>query len=247
MNPLLAGLRETRLWSRLRDWRHLRYCGAQRRFLSHFIRKGNLVFDVGANVGHYALVAASLGATVVAVEPQAALAERLRRRFRGSTRVRVVPCAVGATRGTALLHKTADLSEVASLRPDAAERSRFARDHPFALSESVEVLTLEDLIERHGRPDFCKIDVEGHESAVLLGLRTPIAGLSFEFNREYRDDTARSLAALSALGAYRFNYALAEEPRLAGPAWRDAAAIEADLWSRPDTLLWGDLYARIEA
>ena len=229
MSAFLDGLRETRLWSRLRDLRQLRYRRDQRRFLSAFIRKGGLVFDVGANVGHYTLVAASLGARVIAVEPQAGLADRLRRRFRGSAAVTVVQCAVGAGPGTASLHKTADLTEVASLRTDAAERSRFAKTHPFSLSETVEVVTLESLIERHGKPDFCKIDVEGHESAVLEGLKTPIGALSIEFNREYEEDTARCLKALLALGPYRFNYALGEESRLAEADWLDAGPIQAEL------------------
>jgi FkbM family methyltransferase len=190
-------------------------------------------------------MAKSLGAEVVAVEPQAALAARLRRRFGGSPRVRVVQCAVGSSAGSATLHKTADLSEVASLRPDVRETSRFAQDHAFTLSEPVEVATLEELIGRHGRPSFCKIDVEGHESAVLAGLRTPISRLSFEFNREYRDDTSRCLALLSALGPYRYNYALAENTWLAEPAWVGAEQLEAALWARPDPLLWGDIYARL--
>jgi FkbM family methyltransferase len=238
-------LRETGLWSRLRDQRQLRYRREQRRFLASFIHKGALVFDIGANVGHYALVAASLGARVVAVEPQAELSRRLRRRFQGSAAVTVLQCAVGAAPGTATLHKTADLSEVASLRPDAGERSRFARSHPFSLSETVEVVTLESLVERHGTPDFCKIDVEGHESAVLAGLRTPINGFSFEFNREYEEDTARCLEALAALARYRFNFALGEEAALAEPEWLDGSRVLEALRRRPDALLWGDIYARI--
>lgn len=245
MNSLLDSLRETRLWSRLRDLRHLHYRREQRRFLSSFIRKGSLVFDVGANVGHYTLVAASLGARVVAVEPQAELAERLRRRFRGLARVTVVECAVGSGPGRASLHKTPDLTEVASLRADVAVRSRFAGDHPFSLSETVDVTTLEALVERHGKPDFCKIDVEGHEGAVLEGLKTPLGALSLEFNREYEDDTERCLAALAALGRYRFNYALGEESRLAEPEWLDAAQIQASLRRHSEALLWGDLYARL--
>jgi FkbM family methyltransferase len=245
MNRLLASLRETRLWSRLRDFRHLRRNRAQRLFLSEFIGKNDLVFDIGANVGHFTLVALSLGAEVVAVEPQAELVARLRRRFAGSARVRVLPFAVGASPGKAELHKTPGLSEVASLRADVQERSRFAAGHVFSLSESVEVLTLEDLIARHGRPGFCKIDVEGHESAVLTGLRTAIARLSFEFNREYRDDTHRCLALLSALGPYRYNYALAEDTRLAEPGWLSADEVEDVLWRRADPLLWGDIYACI--
>ena len=33
----------------------------------------------------------------------------------------------------------------------------------------VPALTLDDAVERHGRPDFIKIDVEGHEVKVIEG------------------------------------------------------------------------------
>ncbi len=246
MSHPLTGLRGSRLWSRLSDLRFLHRNRAQRRFLAGFIGKDDLVFDIGANVGHYTLMARSLGAVVLAVEPQAVLAAQLRRRFDGSSAVSVLQCAVGSSAGTATLHKTSDRSEVASLRSDAGERSRFAGGRAFSLSESVEVVTLDQLIARHGTPNFCKIDVEGHEGAVLEGLGTAIAGVSFEFNREYRDDTGRCVALLSALGPYRFNYALREDSRLAEPAWLDAEHIGAAVWARPDPLLWGDIYARIE-
>jgi FkbM family methyltransferase len=247
MSLLPNGLRGTRLWSRLRDFRHLCRHRAKRRFLSEFIGMNDLVFDIGANVGHYTLMARSLGAEVVAVEPQAALAAALRRRFGRSPKVHVLQCAVGSSTETATLRKTADLSEVASLRHDVQERSRFAKSHSFSQSETVKVITLEELMECHGRPDFCKIDVEGHESPVLAGLKTTIGRLSFEFNREYRDDTERCVDLLSALGPYCFNYALGENNRLAELGWLDAEQLKGAIWASSDPLFWGDIYARIDS
>ena len=37
-------------------------------------------------------------------------------------------------------------------------------------TQTVKIETLDDLIMRHGRPHFCKIDVEGFEIGVLQGL-----------------------------------------------------------------------------
>jgi FkbM family methyltransferase len=237
-------LRETRLWRRLSDLRYVSRNRGRRRFLAGFIKKGDLVFDVGANVGHFTLLALSLGARVVAVEPQSALAAKLRTRFSGSSSVRVVQCALGSSPGTATLHKTEDATEVASLRDDAAKVSRFGQDHSFSLSESVEVSTLADLFKSHGAPQFCKIDVEGYESAVLSGCSTAIPALSFEFCREYMPDTRRCLELLTALGRYQYNFAIGDEVRMAGSTWMTAEEIRKVLDADKDPLFWGDIYAR---
>ena len=237
-------LRGTQLWSRLRDWRYLHRHRGQRRFLAGFIHRGDLVFDIGANVGHYTLVAISMGAQVVAVEPQAALAGHLRRRFSSRLQVQVLQCALGASSSTAALHKTPDQTEIASLREDFSRRSRFASAHEFSQAETVEILPFDELIARHGRPQFCKIDVEGYESAVLAGLNMALPSLSFEFNREFQDDTGRCLERLDQLGRYRYNYSLGETYTLAEPRWLTSRELQAGLWLRPDPLLWGDIYAR---
>jgi FkbM family methyltransferase len=70
------------------------------------------------------------------------------------------------------LHKAPGLPEIASLRADVAARRRFAAEHLFSDSETVPV-TIDALVAEHGTPDFCKIDVEGFELAVLAGLTRP--------------------------------------------------------------------------
>ena len=47
-------------------------------FYSEWIAKVDLVFDVGANIGQYTEIFSSLGARVIAIEPNPALFEGLR-------------------------------------------------------------------------------------------------------------------------------------------------------------------------
>ncbi len=233
-------IRQTHLWQKLKDWRYLHRHRALRKFYGQFVQPGSLVFDIGANVGHYALIFRSLGAKVVAVEPQAGLAAGLRWRFSSQKDMQIVQAAVGATRSTAVLHKAPNQSEIASLRADVGERSRFAASHHFSETETVPVVTLDSLLQQFGRPDFCKIDVEGFECEVLAGLSQPLPLLGLEFNREFWNETKQCLGRLGELGDYRFNYTLGEIPALGGSGWMTAAALIAELEANQDPLLWGD-------
>jgi FkbM family methyltransferase len=242
----LDAIRQTRLWQSLRDWRFLRHHRARREFYRQFVKPGALVFDIGANVGHYTLIFRSLRARVLAVEPQAELVARLRWRFAGIDGVQIVQTALGATAMSAVLHKAPDQSEIATLRNDVGERSRFADLHHFSDVEIVPVVTLDSLIQQFGRPDFCKIDVEGFEDEVFAGLSQSVHALSFEFNREFWSEMARNLGRLEQLGCYRFNYALGENNALAEETWMTSQQLRIKLDAHTDPLLWGDIYARTE-
>ena len=64
------------------------------RLFSRFIQPGDLVLDIGANVGKLTAVFMSLGARVVAVEPQPACVTTLKRRFGTQPQVTIIPGGV---------------------------------------------------------------------------------------------------------------------------------------------------------
>ena len=78
-----------------------------RQFYSAFVRPGETVFDVGANIGVYAEIFSELGADVVAVEPNPRCCENLDRLAR-ARRVHVERCAAGESPGKASLHVCQD-------------------------------------------------------------------------------------------------------------------------------------------
>ena len=57
----------------------------------------------------------------------------------------------------------------------------------------VDVTTLDDLIIKFGEPNYIKIDVEGFEHEVILGLTKKSGIISFEFTSEFIDDAFKSL------------------------------------------------------
>src|SRR5882672_11778280 len=84
----------------------------------HFVRPGDLVFDIGAHVGDRVAAFRRLGARVVAVEPQPALHRTLRLLFGRDSRVALVPAAIGSTAGTIELKLNIDNPTVSTASDD---------------------------------------------------------------------------------------------------------------------------------
>ena len=223
---------------------------AMRRHYAALIAPGDLVFDIGAHVGNQTRVLAGLGARVVAIEPQPQLARWLRWLFRREPRVVVVETALGARPGKASLYPSPRTPTVASLSSDwiaSVGRSRsFARVR-WGAPLDVPVTTLDALIERHGLPRFCKIDVEGFEAEILRGLSQPIPLLSLEYVPAATGIACEAVALLAALGSYRFNATVGEQRSFRWPNWQEPAAALAWLHARRPDERSGDVYARLES
>jgi FkbM family methyltransferase len=229
----------------LRAWRQRQ---SQTRFYGRLVSPGDLVFDVGANVGDRTAVLASLGARVVAVEPQEDCVRKLSRRFREKQRVTVVPMGLGAQEGFQDLY-VSSIHPLSTMTPAFVEATR--RSGRFASVEwrerlSVPVTTLDQLIDRYGRPVFCKIDVEGYEAEVLRGLTAPLPLLSIEFICERLGATNEAVSYVESLGPSEFNYSLGESMEFAADEWITGPALLDALIEacHGDTLVWGDVYAR---
>ena len=224
--------------------------GRQRRLrllYSKFLRAGDLAFDIGAHAGNRVRALRALGARVLALEPQPDFQLLLRLVVGRDPGVTLIEAAVGAEPGRATLALSERTPTVTTLAADWREAR--SRDQGFAGVRwnrrlDVEVTTLDRLIAQHGTPAFVKIDVEGHEEAVLAGLSQPIAALSFEYLPAALGAVDACLERLATLGAYRFNWSLGESFELASRDWLDAAALRRALRSPQAQRGSGDVYAQ---
>ena len=158
-----------RLWSR-------RLASADPRLVEaaiQLVRPGHVVWDVGANVGLFAFAAAGLAGRegrVLAIEPDGVLAGLLRRSARalapGHARVEVLPVAASDRSGAAVLCVAARGRSSNHLKGAGLSQTGGVREE-----EWVGTVMLDALLERFSPPHVLKIDVEGHETAVLAGAR----------------------------------------------------------------------------
>ena len=140
--------------------------------VADFLKPGYTFVDAGANIGYFTgLAAGCVGASgrVLAVEPSTMAFLRLEHMVQENKLAQVT------------LHHGAlgDHSYEAPLYLDESRRnnrnhspSLVAQGDRFAL-ETVPVTTLDLLAEKHGldRIDLLKVDIEGHEPALLSGAR----------------------------------------------------------------------------
>lgn len=136
------------------------------------IRTGDTVWDVGANVGLYTAVflqETGQGGHVVAFEPTAACFDQLRGRFTDPARVTLKNMALGDADGTISMAVDAD--------PLAATHHIVSGNTAGAGFVAVNVRAAGSLVKEAPDlfPNAVKIDVEGHEGAVLDGFEPLLA------------------------------------------------------------------------
>src|SRR5688500_4199117 len=147
------------------------------RFMREFLREGDVVLDVGANIGSLAMLAASRvgpAGRVIAVEPL----ERNRRLLARSVQanrfdqVEVIAAAAADEAGELEL-RTHPLTSNGARPAAAGELLR----GPRGSSVRVPVVVLDEALAGLARRDLLKIDIEGMEPIALRGFEHGLARL----------------------------------------------------------------------
>jgi FkbM family methyltransferase len=216
------------------------------KFYGALLPRNALVFDIGANVGSYSAIFSSLGARVVALEPNADCVRHIQLSY-GHERIEAIQAVVGSQDGLATLSLSDERDDISSASKDwiaAIQREHDDYCGLWSKEVTVPMLKLDTLIGRYGVPYFIKIDVEGLEEQVLDGLSTQPSLLSFEFNTAYLDATLRCLRKELFLTTSLFNFAMG-----------DPVSFELSTWVRADELAqalgeigkgdrYGDIFVR---
>jgi len=228
---------------------NLRSRRKKKEFYSQFITKGDLCFDVGANIGNRTEIFLKLGAKVIAIEPQPQCAGFLKNIYKDINQVMIVEKALSDQPGEAemMICDALTLSTLSKNWITQVKKSGRFQNYKWDKTVMVPVTTLDRLIAEYGQPEFCKIDVEGYEARVLKGLSQPIKIISFEFVPELIEVCKESIVYLSNLGKYQFNYSLDESMKFALQYWVGQEEICNILMHLDDKTIYGDIYAKLSS
>jgi FkbM family methyltransferase len=214
-------------------------------FYKELVEPGQLVFDVGANVGNRVEAFLECKARVVAVEPQPGCVEILREKF--GDKITIENVGLSEEIGELEMQIASDTTvSTFSKEYISKTKSRF-KYSKWEKTIKVPVTTLETLIGKHGMPTFCKIDVEGFELQVLKGLKTPIPSISIEYCApEMQDQSIECIKYLHKLCPTAiFNYSIGESMVWALKEWKTYGDFIAHLRTKEfaDTS-FGDIYIK---
>jgi FkbM family methyltransferase len=173
--------------------------------LSSLVRPGDVIIDVGANLGNHALYFAVVREAVVhAYEPNPQAMAYLRQNVtlnKVEERVHLYEAALSDKTGFAVIQN-----------PQQHELGLGTAQVIPAAHGPIRTIRLEDV--DHGRVRLIKIDVEGSEAAVLRGARSMLAKHMPIIVAEAMTPTARGTVTdvARSLGYHRFPIAFASTP-----------------------------------
>jgi FkbM family methyltransferase len=181
------------------------------------IPPGGVVLDIGANLGYYTTLFATIAGTVYAIEPTPNTLTLLRQNTRTYRNVTVLPIAVSDYEGFADLYLSASNSGQNTL-------------HGAGAAVHVPVTTVDTLCRqrRITSVDLIKMDIEGAETHALRGMHdtlrdNPHAPLILEFCRAHMRAAGSSLAAwLDVIGPASFTCITASGEAPIDRPWMEA-------------------------
>jgi FkbM family methyltransferase len=164
------------------------------------VRQGMHVLDVGANIGYFTMLSASLvGPTgsVIAIEPNPESAKLLEASRRANSFQNVTVFQVAAGRAPELLVLHGNYSNaMTSAVPDEASE--------LISSITVPSFKIDELVPRERKIDFVKIDVEGAEYNALMGASELITRWRPTIVSEFSPQTMPGISGVDGRTYLRF-------------------------------------------
>ena len=218
----------------------------RKKFYSSFIKKGDLCFDVGSNLGNRIDPLLQIEAKVLAVEPQKSCYEFLNNKY--GDRIILVTKGLSDKEEVKKFY-ISNVSTNSSFSEEwinAVKAERF-KEYRWDDVAEIEMTTLDKLILEYGVPVFIKIDVEGYELEVLKGLSIPINLISFEYTTP--EQTAKAIDCITQIQKanknIECNYSIGDSMEFELKSWLPVNQMKEHILSKYFiNTAFGDIYVR---
>jgi FkbM family methyltransferase len=216
--------------------------------LNEIIKKGDLVFDVGCNIGGKSEKYLDLGASVIGFEPQPHCINKILHKFKGNINFKLEPVALDSKKGTGFIYES-NADTISSMSLDFINTTKDGRfkGHVWDNKLDINIDTLDNMINKYGIPSFIKIDVEGYEYQVLTGLTQSVNMVSIEFTPELCNKSIECIEYVDKLncGESLFNYGSRENDVFTFKEWVSKSHMIDFLKSITDfEIEFGDIYIK---
>jgi FkbM family methyltransferase len=164
-----------------------------------------LIFDIGANIGRYALSNYQPSDNIICVEASPSTFRTLCNNTNNHNNIKCINFAVTNSSEDYVTFYDSPINTISTL--DKAwlsdTSSRFYGTHYNEIL--VPTISIDRLIETYGIPDILKIDVEGAENIVIKSLSKKCNILCFEWATEWNAKTFECIDHLHMLGYDKFH------------------------------------------
>ncbi len=146
-----------------------------------------MYFDIGANIGLWTKANLERTDKIICVEASPITFQKLSNELSSNPKVECLNYAVCSSKNEFIefYHSNEDTISTLNVEWLAHEKSRFNGTKYTPVQ--VKTISIDKLIEKYGKPEFIKIDVEGGEYMCLSSLTQKVDLLCFEWAAELKD------------------------------------------------------------
>ena len=164
-----------------------------------------LLFDIGANIGSWALDNYNDNTRIISVEASPTTFQTLQKNTSGKN-ILALNFAVTSSKEDFIDFFDCSANTISTLDEEWLndKTSRFYKKFQYKTIK-VETITIDKLILEYGIPDILKVDVEGAENIVLKSLTNQAKTICFEWASEWNEKTFDGLNHLESLGYTKFH------------------------------------------
>jgi FkbM family methyltransferase len=163
-----------------------------------------ILFDIGANRGLYTDSNAKKYDKFILVEANKHLCNFLKNNYINNPNIIIEQKIVSSDKNTVFYISNVDV--ISSCDSEWINNSRFSNKSCYNFNKTTdnESITIDELVEKYGIPEYIKIDVEGYELNVLKSMTKKYCPIGFEWAEEKKDELLLSLEYVKSLGYEKF-------------------------------------------